>query len=89
MKTYTIKQPIFELHTDECGDKSWCAYNTEEYIYIYFKPDNSLPYRARYCFDEYYNEGSKEFNTFDEAKEYFDSIHDKNKANKLLTRVFS
>ena len=83
MKTYTIKQPTFELHTDEDGDKSWCVYNTEEHIYIYFEPDNSLPYRARYCFDEYYNEGSKEFNTFGEAEEWLVGKYNKYVARNL------
>ena len=35
-------------------------------------------YNKNYWFSDYYS-----------AKEYFDSIHDKNKANKLLTRLFS
>ena len=29
------------------------------------------------------------FGDYDSAKEYFDSIYDKNKANKLLTKMFS
>ena len=29
------------------------------------------------------------FSDYKSAKEYFDSIHDKNKADKLLTRIFS
>ena len=35
-------------------------------------------YNKNYWFSDYYS-----------AKEYFDSIHDKNKANKLLTKMFS
>ena len=35
-------------------------------------------YNKNYWFSDYYS-----------AKEYFDSIHDKNRANKLLTRIFS
>ena len=29
------------------------------------------------------------FSDYKSAKEYFDSIHDKNKTNKLLTKMFS
>ena len=29
------------------------------------------------------------FSDYESAKEYFDSIHDKNKTNKLLTKMFS
>ena len=35
-------------------------------------------YNKNYWFSDYYS-----------AKEYFDSIHDKNRANELLARVFS
>ena len=45
MKTYTIKQPIFELHeADGWQGKRWYANNVEHYFYIYYDTDN--PYHT-------------------------------------------
>ena len=51
-----------------------------DYIERDFLNDHDIEasYNKNYWFSDYYS-----------AKEYFDSIHDKNKANKLLTRLFS
>ena len=38
---------------------------------------------------ESYNNKNYWFSDYDSAKEYFDSIYDKNKADKLLTHIFS
>lgn len=70
MKTYTIKQPIFELWEGyDCGEK-WYSPNVDECLYIYFEQDNSLPYLATYFFESSYDEDTLRFKTFDEAKEW-------------------
>ena len=51
-----------------------------DYIERGFLKDHNIgaSYSKNYWFSDYYS-----------AKEYFDSIYDKNKANKLLTKMFS
>ena len=51
-----------------------------DYVGHGFLNDHNIgeSYNKNYWFSDYYS-----------AKEYFDSIHDKNRANKLLTRIFS
>ena len=51
-----------------------------DYVGHGFLNDHNIgaSYNNNYWFSDYYS-----------AKEYFDSIHDKNKADKLLTRIFS
>ena len=71
MKTYTIKQPIFELHeADGWQGKRWYANNVEHYFYIYYDTDNPLPYLIRYSFNDYMDEDGERFKTLDEAKEF-------------------
>ena len=76
MKTYTIKQPIFELHEQEGWygkrwyGKRWYADNIESYFYIYYDSNNPLPYLIRYSFNDYCDEDGERFKTLDEAKEY-------------------
>lgn len=70
MKKYTIKQPVFELHTDKEDLKRWYADNIEETLKIYFEPAEPLAYFASYCFEEYYKEDSSRFETFELAKEW-------------------
>ena len=68
MKTYTIKQPIFELREgDRWQGKRWYADNVEHYIY--YDADNPLPYLIRYRFNDYWDEDGERFKTLDEAKE--------------------
>ena len=51
-----------------------------DYIESGFLKDHNIgaSYNKNYWFSDYYS-----------AKEYFDSIHDKNRTNKLLTKMFS
>ena len=70
MKTYTIKQPIFELHESNGWEgRRWYANNVESYFYIYYDPNNPLPYLIRYSFNDYTDEDGERFKTLDAAKE--------------------
>ena len=70
MKTYTIKQPVFEVHeADGWQGKRWYADNIESYFYIYYDADNPLPYLIRYSFNDYCDEDGERFKSLDEAKE--------------------
>ena len=82
MKTYTIKQPIFELWVNEYG-KMWHVTNINEILYISFHPYDSLQYGASYCFEEYYKEGYSRFKTLGEAKEWLIDKYNKYVARNL------
>ena len=70
MKTYTIKQPVFEVREgDRWQGKRWYADNVESYFYICYDTDNPLPYLIRYNFNDYMDEDGERFKTLDEAKE--------------------
>ena len=70
MKTYTIKQPVFEVHeADGWQGKRWYADSVESYFYICYDSNNALPYLVRYSFNDYMDEDGERFKTLDEAKE--------------------
>ena len=70
MKTYTIKQPVFELCEHEgWKGKRWYVDNVDSYFYIYYDSNNTLPYLVRYSFNDYMDEDGERFLTLDEAKE--------------------
>jgi len=70
MAKYKIKKPVFDLNLNEERHKVWHATNIVCTVSIEWDIEEKLPYHARYCFIEYFNEDDNWFATFEEAENW-------------------
>ena len=77
MISYRIKQMSWKVLDDDFDYTYYeqCEITNISFDLTFYKRDKR--YKASYCIDEYYNEGRKEFKTFDEATAWLQSILDK------------
>ena len=74
MNYYRIKQMNWKVLDDDFDYTDYEQCEITNILFTLAFDKSSKRYKASYCIDEYYNEGRKEFKTFDEATAWLQRV---------------